>query len=1661
MALNLSNYVQARQSPGGYLVPTIGAVQSQSDLSLNANQTYLVNQNLPANDEHWAMHIGKAVVSGPTDIIDSVAALFPGLERGDTNDAFWNTIGMPGHAAWVRDNHGSVEVASGLMGAVTIGLAAEMAAVKVATSGWFAATGLGRAAQPLLQWTANAKHTASAATLAAAAQGQTLGAMQGANLALIGAKATELAAKTAVAEAAIVATLNQNSMIWGDDLTQNLLFAGLGVGIGGALGAIQGRAMVNRWANSPQVKMEHALYSDPRGFAKGQNEALREALDRGMSGEHRVKPKLSTQIVSSAMIARDEITGGTRETIKTGAQEDVERLTTTWGRFGNWGLNGSAIQGNSLEGLAIREAAFNDPAIFWGASSIGRLDPSKPFATVMRDRNAAIQAHVTPTPNRRVTHVEQEQAAVLRRETPVVMVNGALATPQEVPHLISFPGGQTQFQRAVGGISLSFDSPSVGRTFINEDGSINKSYDALNLHDRLRVAEGQERMMETMLKLQMPIKLSAKAHWNQIDMAVAYSRRGGVVDFANLGVNSVEELEVKSLAMKSDLMQPLATLSFEDRIRFNLPLATAYERIADANGAMLKQLALAAKNPGVTIADLKQMRLNMIKSADLLSDAKITDTLDGDIFRFNRGKTGVGKGKWMPPLLAFYETPAINTWTKFNLADDAAETMASRLLGLRDQTDAPLVKLLTETITANPTLYRLITNVAELANDQISGTGSGLAMNVTQFLTKNQQFRNSEMLLAVQGLRRVVNRIVENQIDEAIRPVTPLIDKISSTAGAKSRVLLNQYGSWANGWDIARAEQGVDGFWRFILRTDSIHNSARLGRPVQRDEVLTLANGNDLVLDDLANDMRIATESITKKLGVEANRLRVSKGYEPLHIRDFYVPPSATTNKYVGYTFDASNRTVPGGGIVADSAEEFNRLRAEHEATLPAGQRFYTMDEVRRNVDLWEQAGMDFIDPTYMMKRNVASRGALSSTRINPHYLEDTIAYIKHGYEQIGNGLVRTVFDPQLRTARILAATRPASLKSGKTTTAASQPKNVFEIYHDTMMGVSSSSDPRGLNSMAQGLDDSIDRAAEAIWPGVVWPAKNWMRDVLAKIGQNKIGPVKSFDDLANELGPHMPFATVAKHLEYVNGIKAPWQSKEMARHANRFGAGVILRWLELPHALMNVAGVITNMPAIIGANHVPLAGRINGLGIPDTMKIMAKGMKRLHSADPTARADRAYAEKMGDLTQDIAELYHQTSLMHGKSGWMRVMTGDPSMADWKNYTGADRRKRFLRYKGIEGLASIATDSSENWSKSVSHFIGLQLADHHGITGMAERHTFAREIANNAIANYDPLNRPEIYHSAFGTMYGLFLSYAQNFMERMFRYMEGAEYKAIGRNAAVQASLFGFTGLPGTQALAALIGGQEEGDGLLDGIYERFGASAGAVIAHGSFNQITTILGQPAMSIHARGDLNFRHPSFDFITSGQLPIPVGISVMADLWQGATETISKLIDPKVPMTSRYAVEIMARHMPSRMLRGTMVVLGSGGQEADAYGNVMAETKSFAESAFRMLGVRSQRQGAEIEAYFMNQQARDIDASRRAELREATRALVRSGNFRDQLPKVFERYLESGGSPWAYPQWLQDTIQDARRTRTENQLLDTLRSPTQRDLARRIQLYTGEY
>lgn len=1615
---------------------------------------------------------GYAAAAG-VDLADTLVAAAPGIDKGDV----WNLIGDYGPVAgaelkdFYERNQSGVELLSGVTGAVAIGYIGGSMILPRLANAMASSTAINQSA--LWQWGAAANAATRVRMLEAqgeaAAKGIAYSAWRNtAGRRYLANRVGRGASIAAFEEGLIVAGMHENQLIWSDDISNNLFWMGAGIGIGAAIGGIGARAEIRRQASSPEIIGLRQLASDPQGITY-----LREHQPEAdvLAGMKIGKAKESAKTTILALEARQETPTGAAPELATRFQttraQAKEQMLESAQKITSKGIPGVRDSHFNLQGEAraqFEDAISSDPMVLHGLDSLGSAE-KRTVGEVMDDF---------------ITHVdelmsvgqasEKREARRLLEQQPLVIVDGKLMPVDSNAKLLShYVPGRADFKNSPNTAEFVFKSDSGKNYAIDESFSVRNasgqtrtkeglSFAQLPMVDRMQLIEGFQRVFAKMKADDQPFNMPKDPKWEQIDAALAFERSGGKVIWTRNGLKSREEALLLSMKLKHQEIHEVGIGSVWDRLSYNLPLPTAIERIEDGAGDTMRAV-LEAANQGASYEELQALYKQLMKSHGfaLFDDAKEID-LSGNLFNFNRTESG----KWKPMLVGMYDNESwLQPFNEYGVAANMAELKAERFQTLLSQeAHGGVVPTLAKQITALPDFIPS-TNIRGLADDQVTGTGSFAKQLIGEFVTREMKHRDSAQMLAAGRVVEAKNRWVDSYLRELIeRNFGDLTAKLGAAPNQGARALVNQFFSNAAGWDLKKqlVSQG-DGKWAFaLMKTEN--NAARLGRKVEDGDLLVNPrSGATIALDDLAREYVDAFQGIASHLLLDKNRIRQSMGLAPIVQRSWYVPPPSTKGKLVAFVMDEFNQPVPGGGIIASTKSEFDQMIGQRTKGLMNGQTIVTREQVRAASDLMEQAMMDWFHPGTLTAPGKGQSGALFSDTVNPKAIEDMLTWVREQTESIGTGTMRVLYDSQLGIARARAATERAvqglKTKNALASRIEDRVRTVWDEYESLILGKQLGDMNRSISGFVMHPIEAVTNAAiQTVWPALkhVAPSQigNHIGQTLQMLGVRKWKPVRTFDEMAKQLGPYTPYKSATDYAEQQMGVTRPPEIREISEKLNWLSSALLLRWGEIGHASMNLIGIVTTNPSILRSGRAPISTYIdvpNGkIPVVDSMKIMLAGMKDMIGG--RRGLDWDYMVKNGDAEQQVAEFNRQLALVKDRGSFGRVMLGSGSKQGKKGLRG------FVNEKGIDGLVSAATDVTENWGRQYAHFVGLRMADIQGIQGLEARHTFAREIANATIANYNPLNRPEAYQSAYGSMFGLFMSWMQSYNQRLFRWVEDAQGGRIAEQLAMQSSLFGISSNPGYDLIERAFlwsgtGRTESGDDstITDQIYARFGPIVGTTLAHGGLQELGLVL-------YTRGDMNYRDVSLD-----PSSLMAGIGVMGNVASMIREAAETVFSKYSLSDSGRLSEVIARNMPNRVMKGVLVAL-NGGEDVDSRGQIISENISFFDTAVRMAGLRTQRQQAEIEAFYSNKQAQDREAARFDVVRNETRSLIRNDpDWESKVQSVFDKYVATGGSPAHFRTWIRDQIRAATNTRGVNQLKRALSNPKNHSEVWRYEMYGG--
>lgn len=1602
-------------------------------------------QNRAKDGYNYAEHAVGFLAATAINLVDDVWGnrLIPGTDKGDVWDTV-GTFGMVGESlkSYYENNEGAIGVSSGLVGTVGVGY---LTAVKALP--WVAGRLAGSAAvtgTKVWQYGANLNAATRAAVVnknLAAATEQTYATAwtSAAHRSLIGLETGKLAAVAAAEEAAITIVMNANDLIYEpENQANNLFWAAFGIGLGGTFGAIHGRAMLRHMANDETVIATRAAAQDRVGITRNSENKLPLALMETAESQlgasitrYAVQAKQADPNATGAMLSRIE---AERSVSMNAAKQTLMKM-------------GFA---ESTATHYIRTHLAKDPFTFHG------LDEIKPKNGIgwISKMESEVQAAMKGDGFAR----EALDSNLNKLERAMVHVDGAwypVSGKHELRTLMTAGEVQKPEVRALAkGLTEEIEVTLSGSKKVRLDSSrAPKELNDLNLTQRIQVAGAYSIVSKRLQSLKQAWTFPSKgdSHWLQVDAAIQHVKEGGQVvipkEWQARGIMSVDDLPAESLRLKAKeiLDNPDALHNAEDFIKYNLPTPTYLERVGDSAEEQIRSLLKAAKD-GASRKELESLRSTMQTVEGYARQDRGDVALSGNLFNFNRDK----KGAWVEPVVATFKDASHTQQNAIMnaITDNMVEHKMNRFAILTHNKDT-FVGQFADRLIQSPALQKA-SQLHGAAADQVTGLSNTLTQLAGSTRTMEFRARDNDMMLGLVNLSDLKVRSSDDFLTSLTeRHLGRTKESLAGPTARSSRQLLNQFHTYSGGWDLLESattvnKAGDPDAFAFVLAPTE-RNAQRLGVEVEELEagdtlLLNPRTGQPIILDKTAYEFQAGFDGLSRELLREKNIVREAMGLNPIKRRPWYVPPPSLKGKQVGFVLDANHNPVPNRTVVASSVEEYQRLSAalarDLEKEMP-GARILTQDQIAAYKDVFDDAAMGWVDPRIIAAPGKSQTGGLSTEFMNLDSVQDTMNWIREQTEALGNAVQRTILDDQIRSARMR---HDIEIQTG-----AAKGRTIYQEYEAIARGIP-------LSKLESSMTGEIARSMEKVGNSLlstVWSMSKGVTprqagqifdDLTQKMGvpekeMPKLrGHAKDFKRLSDELGKYSPYKNFEDYLTQQGRQKMPLEVRQISQKLNAFSAAMLLRYEPIAQASMNLLGLITTMPSILRSGRAPISLVKAGKGdtavpVLDVMRIMMGGVSDMVHERSGAVWDTM--QRNGDATQAVAELHKQIAQLNDSGKYGQIMYGTGSANNKKGIKG------FFHEKGIDGMLAVATDTSENWSRQYAHFVGLRLADMHGIKGEAAQHAFARDIANSSIANYSIVNRPEAYQSSFGSMVGLFQSWARAYNQRLFRWVEEKEYARLAEQFAIQTAMFGTGSNIGMDQLEWLydksIGGRDdegkEVPTVTDRIYERFGSTAGMAVAQGGIAAFT------GMSLWTRGDTNIRTPSLD-----------PRETMPALNLLSKTTLIGMDFVKYGADADVVKESIGRNFPNRSLRGAWTEIMQGGAEIDASGRVITQSHTLGDSIARFAGIRSARAQQQAEIYYANSAAMRDDAARMEKLRTKTRAMLRSGKVgEEEWLNIFDAYVKIGGNPGNFRGWIQSQIKETKSPRDIRQLDRFMNNP----------------
>lgn len=1232
-----------------------------------------------------------------------------------------------------------------------------------------------------------------------------------------------------------------------------------------------------------------------------------------------------------------------------------------------------------------------------------------------------------------------------------------------------------------------------------------KSFNELSTHERIHMFHVGQAAVDSLAKRGAEITIRGDMNWFQLDLAEQLIQKTGdpsKVKF--VGGLTREKAMVESYAQKVDEWNRLKKLvegsenadqidmMFSARVGLNLPMIDSYTHAMMGIAEDPTGLLLAGFKTGDEVRKMDhQQILKALNDSRVITGlteeaAPALKSLHGDSFNFllNNGKPATPVLGLRRPLNP-YEFVRDELIVRNGLKQEAIK---AELLG-----GDPLTRMITEHLTQDPSFVKS-RDVLGLADDQIRSGLPGLRHAAPQekkmsvfgaFMSKARRDVDNPTMLSQTAQNEIKQRATQAAVKATMEDlIGDYVTQITSTRNARSLMLLNQFGSFRGGWKLldapatAKMDSG-DEIYKFVLDHTNEANQKRFqqqfGRALEKGQNLLNPNGTEIVLDKLAMEGLARIQQVHKVVLDAKNTVLRANGRPEIAVENWHWSPPALKGKYVAFTLDEANNVVPNMAIVADSPADLARQQAElrNSPNWRPEYRSHTKDEITRFLSTWDRAKMDFFDPSVntAIQPGKVGGGKILSQNINEAAFADQMTSLRSMLLAHGNDVMETLHADTLKALETRA-------EIAKMETGIGQKKTVHEsIYskaRDNLMGVSAlNAKDSLLGTSSKALEDHIDgllqkdQAKASMSPSLIRENVTKAYHAFTRFASPK-DPMKgeSFERFSKELGQYMPYKSVTEMLRNQKLAQEDPTVQGLANKLMWFEASARLRWFESAHSAATMGSMIANAPAIIKAlqtragesaseamaRNSMIAMPIHldtgqQIFVPNTPKLMWAAMRDMQkgSGIPAIEAAKKLGQEMGYMSQEVAEFNRAWGSVESKAGWKQFFMGDATRE------GNSHIDKFVRNGGIDKHIGMLTDKSENAARAWGMQMGYRVALAAGLEDPRTMNMLAHELTNKMIANYNPVNRAEVFQGPFGALAGLFQSYTVNFYERLFRYMETSEsgagvIKSLGGGRgsgiqpfavqmATQGAVFGTASLPGWSTINDWFFDRDTkpGDDPVDSIYSRLGTEAGDLFLHGTLSNLPKLFGLEGVNLYTRGDSTMRIPGSEWNVQGGIPtpnIPVA-DTLTRIGRAIGQGASALMGEQ-PIGLNHLAEIASNAITNRPIAGFIESVGAGGYDTDWSGAVAAQSKGVMQNAYRWLGVRSMVQQKQLEQFYARKENMEEQAARKEQLRHVTRSAVRAGRY-DEVPQFFADYVKAGGDPRQFNKWLNETYDAALQVR----------------------------
>ena len=592
-----------------------------------------------------------------------------------------------------------------------------------------------------------------------------------------------------------------------------------------------------------------------------------------------------------------------------------------------------------------------------------------------------------------------------------------------------------------------------------------------------------------------------------------------------------------------------------------------------------------------------------------------------------------------------------------------------------------------------------------------------------------------------------------------------------------------------------------------------------------------------LVISPLAAQSMLAINEISQDVLSHINQLRSLSGLKGITRKPLHMLPKNLADKEKVFLLDSNTGELH--SIASGNTAVQAKAAASEEIKNAKNTGMDLFEATEKDLENYNMLKLDdftrMVDFSTSFKQTGKAKGTSfgQTIEMGPEVLKRMQEGLINQYTTTSRVTSAMFFEPELRMAEMSART------SGLSKSTLDKGRTAWDSWGRRALGKKSGDTKQTIGKFYGAAEDVYDTILQKVWDEKV---------VALKGGQTVGQASREWEGLNKAVPEYNPFKDSLEFLENTMQIKPPHNMLKHAGKLNALAGATMLRMMELGLAAVNIMTLPTLIPVVAGA-----LKRRPGQSLEQWKSEIGAWGSPVDEA--TALWNPYRASTTGAhffFTKEGQEIMKEA----GAKGHLWQKTVEQMQLFTSPSKGYAER---MITKGVD-FTSIAVDKTEEWSRGLSYATFYKLGKDNLKLNKDSAMEFAHQMANKTIGDFRPNNRPQIFQGAAGMPFGLFTTFAWNYMQRVFGYMEKGDFKSFFRQQGLQAAFFGTKSLPGfNQYVENFTDNYDGTENMVDRLQKGLGTEVTDALLFGSVGSLTGVAAYTRTDIRLPGSSYLRN----------------------------------------------------------------------------------------------------------------------------------------------------------------------------------------------------------